>query len=638
LSVLEFDSVSFRNFFSYGKKLQEIKFEPGINIIQGRDYDKDRSNGSGKSSVTRTIPFALFGKTHKNAIKKEQIINWKNRRNCEVYLNVRKDDTLYTFFRGLRPDVLKVYENGRELPAPSDIRTYQKTIESEILGFDFQSFMSLIYTNINDITPILKLDRIKKRQFLDPIFNLEYYSKLILKGNDKIKSTNDKISSLKMSMEVSSKMIADLEQQNISLRIKLSNILSSEKELSVEKDELNRLIKVKGEIHIDEIEKKRDYYKENIDILWKNIVEKTEQLQQENVTLESKRKEIVSERHKLDISLTKAKTNLENKKSTKKGLEGKDACPTCGTEIISGRVLEKIQLDCQKYQEEIKELDSKKQGIEKILQEIESIQKKENEQRKIQKKELESLQKELNKLNDEFKELNKQREEIKLFDDQIQEKENEIKILEERISHEIKARNDFEQMEKDNNKKIEELKEKNKDVKIKSNRMSGILDYLEYMKVLCKDENVKQYAIATHIPYVNERTNKYLSEGGMGFYIKFDNFLEADIKGPGIYGCTYDNLSGGEMRSVDLAMQFAFLDVARRQAACFPDILIMDELLDSSIDSAGLTDIFGIIKAKQVEDKSKVFIISHRQEITDVEADNVYLIEKSNGYSTVTKL
>jgi DNA repair exonuclease SbcCD ATPase subunit len=167
------------------------------------------------------------------------------------------------------------------------------------------------------------------------------------------------------------------------------------------------------------------------------------------------------------------------------------------------------------------------------------------------------------------------------------------------------------------------------------NKLNDISDYLDYVKMICKDENVKQFAISTIIPYLTSRTNHYLSEVGYSFYVEFNNWLDEDIKGPGISNCTYGNLSGGESKAVSFALQMALLDVSRIQAGIFPDILLLDEILDSSVDSYGLEKILGIVKLKQREDRTKTFIVSHRKEVTDLDADRIYLIEKKDGFSHI---
>jgi len=121
----------------------------------------------------------------------------------------------------------------------------------------------------------------------------------------------------------------------------------------------------------------------------------------------------------------------------------------------------------------------------------------------------------------------------------------------------------------------------------------------------------------------------------MNFYVKISNWLEDEILGPGITNCSYGNLSGGESRSIDLSLQFAFLDISRLQFGVYPDILLLDELLDSSVDTKGLVSILNIVKTRQQEDNSKVFLITHRQEIENIDVDNIYLVTKKDGFSNI---
>jgi DNA repair exonuclease SbcCD ATPase subunit len=168
--------------------------------------------------------------------------------------------------------------------------------------------------------------------------------------------------------------------------------------------------------------------------------------------------------------------------------------------------------------------------------------------------------------------------------------------------------------------------------------MSGINDYLEYTKWVCKDDNVKQYAISSIIPFLNKRVNHYLSEVGHSFYIVLNNWLDEEIRGPGISNCSYGNLSGGESKSVDFALQMALLDIARIQAGIWPDVMLLDEILDSSVDSHGLEKIIQILKIKQQEDGNKLFLVSHRKEVNDVDVDNLYMVEKRDGFSYINKI
>ena len=166
-------------------------------------------------------------------------------------------------------------------------------------------------------------------------------------------------------------------------------------------------------------------------------------------------------------------------------------------------------------------------------------------------------------------------------------------------------------------------------------KLETMKDYLDYIKTTLKDENVKQYAIGNIIPYLQQQTNHYLAETGHNYYVELDAWLDGTIQGYGVGECEFGNMSGGEGKSIDLALKFAMMDVARRQAGSYLDVLVLDELLDSSIDSFGIEKTFDIIKVKQREDNLKVFIVSHREEVADFGNDSIYRVEKEDGFSEI---
>jgi DNA repair exonuclease SbcCD ATPase subunit len=167
-------------------------------------------------------------------------------------------------------------------------------------------------------------------------------------------------------------------------------------------------------------------------------------------------------------------------------------------------------------------------------------------------------------------------------------------------------------------------------------KLDTMKDYLSYIKETLKDENVKQYAISNIVPFVQKQTNHYLAETGHNYYIELDNWLEGTIKGFGVGESDFGNMSGGEGKSIDLALKFAMMDVARSQAGSYLDILVLDELLDSSIDSFGLERTIDIVRLKQREDLLKVFVVSHRDEIGAFDFDHTYNVVKENGFSAIS--
>ena len=166
-------------------------------------------------------------------------------------------------------------------------------------------------------------------------------------------------------------------------------------------------------------------------------------------------------------------------------------------------------------------------------------------------------------------------------------------------------------------------------------KLEKMKDYLEHIKFTLKDENVKQYAISNMVPFIQQQTNHYLSDTGHSYYVELDNWLDGEIKGFGVGDCDFGNMSGGEGKSIDLALKFAMMDVARRQAGSYLDVLVLDELLDSSIDSFGLEKTMDIVRLKQHEDNLKVFIVSHREEVAGFGPDRIYQVTKEDGLSTI---
>ncbi len=719
--------VSFKNFMSYGNSPQFIKFLPGMNLITGSDVDLNRSNGSGKSSSLLTIPFALFGRTDKD-VKKDQIINWNNKKNCEVTLNFSKNNDSYTILRAIKPDKLEIYKNGVLIQPPSDVRMYQKQFETDVLNtsLDFDMFMYMIYTNLNSNTPLLRMSTPQKRDFIENIFGLEVYTKLNEKSNERLKNIYDvtlKLSTENDQLKIS---VSDLEKQNNSLKLKIrDNSIQplieelAEKELELELyDKLEPVLEEPISLEIDVLtksfndineavnSKKIDVVRissENKNILDKitemsNRHEKTQkQLNDLKIELESigineptlsdrakctfEISDIVKEKELLNNDLISSE--LELKEFIKKFNLIKDGvCPTCGQscEIIlnddnflstKSRIDEHIQEVKLKItsllegmtvitktlsddDDAIKTNLLKKNKKDIINSKMDSILKMNEENSCVEEYDETVSYNEIAifNLTSEIEKMDTEKTSIKSrLTDLISEKSkiiDRIKKIESLKSYLDKLKSEIESKRSiidningiitENVVNINKNNEKIKDNSIKQTKMSSLIDYFEQIKIICKDDNVKQYAISSTLPYLENKTNFYLSESGHAHYIKFDKWLTADINGNGMHSVTYNSLSSGEQRGINLSIQFAFLDISKMRSTIFPDILMLDEILDSSIDSFGMTNILRIIKTRQMEENNKIFIITHRQEVSDVDFDHVYNVSKSNGFSVINQI
>ena len=696
MARLEFVDVECKNFLSFGKVPQKLVFQPGVNLILGLNKDTNRSNMAGKSSILETIPFALFGKLNRN-IRKDQIVNWKNRKNCEVILNFKKGTDNFKIIRKIKPDSLEIYHGNTLLPIPSDVRDYQKQLENEILEFDLPTFISIIHTNLNSLTPILKLDTPKKRLFLERVFNLGIYSNIIDKANTKLRRINENIHKANMESNFNNKKKDEITEQLKNLRFTLNSLTSSFEHLEEMKETLNTInikeiqdqnITLEKELKELPIDSKKEY-KVSLDILVATLQKEIEILRKsvkitkapENIE-ELKLIDSTKEIEKLNSQYIKLTEDDESNKTQlnesiskifgwkllkkdilekQEKLSGKSICPLCETELSGTNIINDLDGKLSEIDTNIIHEGYKKDQYEKNIQTIKIKLNTINnnisnnleivEQIKDYDKLLELLKKsdeckeikdQVMTVNVEISELEAKRysinESINKNNKSIEyhkELTNTINLIEKNVEYEEKERLALKEtigkLELEHDAFIKTIRDNESQVK----KHNEIADYMECIKTLSKDENAKQYAISSIMPFLTQQVNHYLSQSGCGFYLNFTGFLEEEIKGPGITSCSYGNLSGSEARSVDLALQIAFIDILRLQNGIFPDIIVFDEILDSSIDSKGLLTLLKIIKDKQREDNSKVFIITHRSEIGELEADYTYTVIKEKGYSRI---
>ena len=676
---IEFDSVEFKNFLSFGSKWQEIVFQRGINIITGK-------NGSGKSSCMETIPFALFGKTHKN-IKKADLINWKNRKGLEVKLKITKGNDIYTVLRAIKPDNFEIYENGSLIEKESHVRDYQSILE-EIIGINFQTFISLSHSNINTSQPIFSMSKPDKRKFIEKIFGLSIYSKVIELCNkkliiisNKIRETEIIISNSESNIGNSKRRIEDVSKKIGTLRssVPLLNDVKERLKEKLEKllpiPEYESIKKQLGELvsQTKVITKRQNSVESRINIVKAKIrmIEKKTPMFID-VSADRPLKEL---RIEYDKNVTDTNTNQEelrsiestlqqekfqlNEVKKKQKLLDSGTCPTCG-QSIHKNMIESIISDIDKHTHNIEELNERYKTVDGVLtvlinlgiELITTIEKSEeaeknNKERVLLVGKTERYKRVLNKLsnlhnitqNNLLYINNKQNLLNESYDLELKRRKEvddlkmEFKTIKSKVESEDTLKIELEAIISLESKSIENWNKEIDTIKNDVIRLNNMKDYLDYIKIICSDNNIKSHAISSIIPVLSKNMNTYLSDIGRPFYIQIDNWLEPTVKGPGIPSGSYDNLSSGEAKSVDLSLQNAFLDVARIQAGVFPDILIYDELLDSSLDNDSLDVLLSIISRKQREDDNKVYIISHRNEISEIEAVNTIKVVKEGGYS-----
>lgn len=731
---LEIESIEFRNLFSFGNKWQ--KFEPsGICFITGLNLNNNRRNFTGKSNLLKIFPYLLFGRVE--GLNKGRIVNWRNRSNAEGIVKLRKGDTEYAIHRGIKPDILEVYENGRKLPEPSNKKDFQKQIENEILEKNYNSFMSVEYGDINSAQSILKMSRPAKRQFLEEMFFIEYYTKLKDAANKKLNTLLSKISDIGSEIKQNNITINQLKEQIEQFENDRKKISDSSKELEDKRKSLelvideykdivnNNLVEVyenkRNELEessqrineiqtniknkIKELQKfvkntdttseiKSEETEKNIEVLSKQINDYTEQLKiletyisdsnSSEEELSRQAEEMNSKYYRLESKINGEENYLSEIEEKIDNPINEETCPFCYQKIDHDLIEDHLIKERDVYKKSIEDKEFKLNTLyndsvsirgvinrikytririsaiqnflqknqpqyDKLINRLEEVKKKEEQKKKVNKYQIviyklsnskERLFEKNKKIVEEKDKVQEKKKQCENIINEYTVKSNEVERIKSKVENEKEEKDRVQQWINNNNEKINELTEKMKSDRKEEKRLKNIQDYIETIKDLCGDEKAKQYTIGNKIPVLNDRTNHYLANAGVNYYVKLNSWLDVEIRGPGIKDCIYENLSGAEKVSLDRSLQFAFNDLSRVQSPTHTDILILDEILDSSIDLDGIYNIMGIVERKQQSDGSKVLIVSHREPLEEMESiiNNYYQVQFDGSYSKLVKL
>lgn len=706
---IEIKEVSVKNFLSYGKVKQTFNLEDGITIIQGK-------NGQGKSSLMEAIYFSLFNKTSDD-VKKDDIINWKNKKKCEVSIKFDIGNDKYEVVRTIKPDSFKIYKNESLIDPLSNVKDYQKFLENEILKMDYKTFSSTIYCNINNYKSLFDMSKQEKRNFLEKVFNLDFS---IFTNNiqEKIKPCNKKIDKIDndISLKESLKIHKENEQKNligIKKRIK-DEIVDLDKQLNkIEvkdtsdiKQEYDRLLKELSDINekissikisITADKTNLDNYKKNKSSIEKDIentkIKNKKYKEKMNELSELKKTDwsslLLDKENELERTNKESKEHENNYNEIKKELDivnhnikrleknlniftTKKICPTCGTKASEESINNhKKELNNEKRNKNIlsnklktqndkcNSLSSKELKIESDIRKIKDNIQKINEYSNIKEmlnenvdrtSEISELKEEINQLiftinwnEKELKNINKDKKEL---ENNIENVKKEIKKNDEIIDGKKKIetelllkKREIKQVKNNIDSITEIVKEYSKEIdSLKENldKLSNILEHFNYLKTIFKDEHLKKFAISNIIPLLNKKVNEYLSMTSHPFFVQIDNWMDIVVKGPGIYNAKYKNLSSGEKRVIDLALQLSLIDIMKIRTGTNFDILLLDEILDSSVDTFNMDVIYSIIEEKMKIDNLKVCIITHRDDV-DVISNNIIKIVKKDGYSILEK-
>lgn len=530
------------------------------------------SNGAGKSTMLDALCFGLFNKPFRK-INKPQLVNTINEKDCVVEIEFTIGNVEFKVVRSIKPNSFEIYENGHLVDQESANRDYQKYLEQTILKINYKSFTQVVILGSSTFVPFMQLPASHRREVIEDLLDIGIFSRMNALLKDRIKDVRDELRDCDHSVS--------LAEQKYNLQ--KGNIASLEK---VNTNFDNQLV-----VRYENNEKE-------IDTIYLEVQSKQSRTE-ELVNLTAGQKEI----EKKFESLKEINSKLKHKSNTvDKELQffiNHDSCPTCQQEISSDLKQSKTgKLSAKKS--ELKE------GFDQMGEHIKSMQQTVST--------LRSYNSEIAELNYEIQSLQKRERRLT---------KQQMEIVSQRNAEKPDLDKEYTKLKTD----LEDLEKKQSDCSSVRNQQNQF----KIISNLLKDGGIKSQIIKKYIPVINKLINKYLTS--MDFYVNFtlDEEFNEVIKSRFRDEFSYASFSEGEKQKIDLSLLFTWREVAKLKNSVSTNLLILDEVFDSSLDTAGTEELLKILK--DVSSNTNVFVISHKGEILSERFPHQIRFDKVSDFS-----
>ena len=570
--MIHFEKVRWKNFLSTGNQFTEIELDRNeTTLIIGE-------NGAGKSTVLDALCFALFGKPFRT-ISKSQLVNTVNAMETVVEIEFSIASRKYKIVRGIKPNVFEIWQNNKMLNQEANSRDYQKILEQQILKLNYRSFTQVVILGSSTFVPFMQLKARFRREVVEDLLDIKIFSMMNALIKQRLKDLVGELQEIEYKYKLSSEKIV-MQEAYIEDIKKNKDVIVKEKENDYEFNAKS----------LDEKRNKKTELEETNKKLYQSV--------EDQINIESK-----------DMKLKDLRSTLTEKQKEKDRMiaffEKHNDCPVCTQDIPKDF---KSQMITTKETERKEIAD----GLSKMEEELIKTETRLDEIKNIT-NDIQSNSIEIASLNTSIQELEKWN--VRL--------DSEIKELEKSAINNT----DEEKLRilKDEYDLVEKQRKDLKEEKV----------YKEASKAMLQDTGIKTKIIKQYLPIMNQLINKYLAS--MEFYVNFslDESFEETIKSRFRDNFNYESFSEGEKMRIDLALLFTWRAIAKMKNSTNTNLLILDEIFDSSLDSAGTDEFLKILNTLEGEN---VFVISHKQDVLVDKFKHTLKFEKNKNFSKMASV
>ena len=572
--MILFEKVRWKNFLSTGNVFTEVALNKSNNtLIIGQ-------NGAGKSTILDALCFGLFGKPFRK-INKPQLLNSINNKDALVEIEFKIGQKNYKVVRGIKPNTFEIYCNNVLLNQDAAAKDYQEVLENQILKLNYKSFTQVVILGSASFVPFMQLSAADRRTIIEDLLDIQIFSAMNSVVKEKLSEIKEETNKVKYAIALTKEKI-QLQLQNIEDGKKLNDeeIAKKQTEIETSNQQITNI-------------------SESIRLITKHVNELVNKVGDKKEKLEKKSKNLFQIKGKIE-------TNIQRNEKDIEFYEDNHDCPTCKQAITE-------EWKNSQVSEKSEKIKSQKKGLSEVEEELKKVT-----------GDLQTISNIVSHINEHNNEITKHNATI-----------SAINVYIAKLNKEITELSNKKNSSEGDNLKLRDLKIELHTLNDSHEELVELKHYNEFAGSLLKDTGIKTKIIKQYLPIMNKLINKYLS--AMDFFVNFninENFEET-IKSRHRDEFSYANFSEGEKMRIDLALLFTWRQIAKLKNSTNTNLLILDEVFDSSLDTVGTEEFLKLIH--EMGSDTNVFVISHKGDQLFDKFRSVIKFEKKGNFSRIAK-